>query len=241
MLNIYHLYPELLNLYGDRGNVLAFAERCRWRGLKAKVKEVCLGDTLDLQEADFLFMGGGSDREQSIVSRQIASTADQLQKALEEGLVILAVCGGYQMLGRFYLDAGGRKIPGLGILDFHTEAGPDRLIGNVAVQVGDLVVTGFENHGGRTHLGRVSPLGKVLSGHGNNGSDGTEGARYHNLFCTYLHGPLLPRNPWFTDHLISLALKRRGMEKTLKPLDDAWEIQGRDRMLKRLGVPIPTQ
>jgi len=245
VLTVYHLYPELLNLYGDRGNVLAFTQRCRWRGMDVRLEEVSLGDSIDFSRADFLFIGGGSDREQSILARDMASIGEHLRAAMEDGLVVLAVCGGYQMLGTYYQDTEGQKIPGLGIMDFYTEAGEGRLIGNVAVKIngaGERVVTGFENHGGRTHLGDVKPLARVIAGHGNNGIDGTEGARWKNVFCTYLHGPVLPRNPWLTDHLISLALERQGKSGTLEPLSDQLEARGRDRILRRLKVPVtPTR
>ncbi len=245
MLTITHLYPELLNLYGDRGNVMTLAYRCQWRDLSVRVEEVNLGDRTDFSGSDILFIGGGSDREQGMLSDDLARIRDHLARAVEERLVVLAVCGGYQMLGMSYRDAGGREIPGLGILDFHTTDGKGRLTGNTAVEImirgKKEIITGFENHGGRTHLGTVDSLGRVLSGHGNNGRDGREGARYKNLFCTYLHGPVLPRNPWFADYLISLALSRKGKSADLKSLDDSLEIAARSRLLKRLRVTTPTQ
>ncbi|MBC7106122.1 MAG: glutamine amidotransferase, partial [Firmicutes bacterium] len=227
-------------LYGDRGNVLAFVARCRWRGIPVRVLEVGLGDPVDFGEVDFVFLGGGSDREQDIMARDLLARRDDLAAAVEEGLVVLAICGGYQLLGRYYRAADGPLIPGLGLLDFHTRAGKKRLIGNVAVEV-DLdgwrvTLYGFENHAGRTYLGDLAPLGRVLVGHGNNGEDGTEGARYKNVFCSYLHGPLLPKNPALTDHLIRLALRRRGLPEELEPLDDTLEREAVRVMLRRLKV-----
>ncbi|WP_211230009.1 type 1 glutamine amidotransferase [Desulfovirgula thermocuniculi] len=241
LLKVCHLYPDLLNLYGDRGNVMAFVRRCRWRGIGVEVVAVDLGDEVDFREMDFLFLGGGSDREQGLMARDLVRRRECLREAIEDGLVVLAICGGYQLLGRYYRSADGRTIPGLDLLDFYTEAGASRLIGNVAVEVvieGERVkVTGFENHAGRTYLGRIAPFGRVLAGHGNNGRDGTEGARYKNVFCSYLHGPLLPKNPRLTDHLISLALRRRGLPAELTPLDDGLEAAASEVMLRRLLGP----
>ncbi|NHM26033.1 glutamine amidotransferase [Desulfofundulus sp. TPOSR] len=238
MLKVCHLYPDLLNLYGDRGNVMAYVRRCQWRGMEVEVYRINLGDPVDFQEMDFLFLGGGSDREQNLMARDLEKRRELLQAAVEDGLVVLAICGGYQLLGRYYRTLEGQVIPGLGLLDFYTEAGRKRMIGNVAVELeieGEPVrVTGFENHAGRTFLGQISPLGRVLVGYGNNGEDGTEGARYKNVFCSYLHGPLLPKNPRLVDYLISLALKRRGLPAELAPLDDRLERAAAEIMLKRL-------
>ncbi|WP_041283159.1 type 1 glutamine amidotransferase [Desulfofundulus kuznetsovii] len=238
MLKVCHLYPDLLNLYGDRGNVMAYVRRCQWRGMEVEVYRINLGDPVDFQEMDFLFLGGGSDREQNLMAGDLEKRRELLQAAVEDGLVVLAICGGYQLLGRYYRTLEGQVIPGLGLLDFYTEAGRKRMIGNVAVELeieGEPVrVTGFENHAGRTFLGQISPLGRVLVGYGNNGEDGTEGARYKNVFCSYLHGPLLPKNPRLVDYLISLALKRRGLPAELAPLDDRLERAAAEIMLKRL-------
>ncbi|MBE3588005.1 MAG: glutamine amidotransferase [Thermoanaerobacteraceae bacterium] len=232
------MYPDLLNLYGDRGNVLAFVRRCQWRGIAVEVHRINLGDAIDFREMDFLFLGGGSDREQNLMAADLEKRREQLGEAVEDGLVVLAICGGYQLLGRYYRTLEGRVIPGLGLLDFYTEAGRKRLTGNVAVEVavgGEKVrVTGFENHAGQTFLGQIAPLGRVLAGYGNNGRDGTEGARYKNVFCSYLHGPLLPKNPRLTDHLIALALSRRGLPADLTPLDDRLETVAGEVMLRRL-------
>ncbi len=239
MLKVCHLYPDLLNLYGDRGNVIAFIQRCRWRDIPVELVEVNLGDQVDFSEMDFLFLGGGSDRAQNIIAADLAARRDMLKEAIEAGLVTLAICGGYQLLGKYYRTLEGEEIPGLGILDYYTLAGENRLTGDCAVEVnldGQLIkITGFENHAGKTYLGDIEPLGKVLAGHGNNGTDGTEGARYKNTFCSYLHGPLLPKNTAVTDYLIKLALNRRGMDIELAPLDDSFERRANNVMLKRLG------
>jgi len=235
-----HLYPELLNLYGDRGNVTAIVRRCQWRGLPVVLRQVHLGEWADFRQFDLLFIGGGSDREMAACSADFLRRAENLGKAVEGGLVVLAVCGGYQLLGHYYQTAGGKTVTGLGILDFYTVAGNRRLVGNAAadVRLGGVRVrlAGFENHLGRTYLGRVEPLGKVVFGHGNNGLDGTEGARYKNVFCTYLHGPVLPKNPAFSDHLIELAAGRKGLAETLGPLDDGLEHAARRAAFKLMGL-----
>lgn len=239
MLSVCHLYPDLLNLYGDRGNVIAFLQRCRWRNIPVRLVEINLGDPLDFSEIDFMFLGGGSDREQNIMAADLVTRKEPLRQAIEDGLVTLAICGGYQLLGQYYQMPDGSKIPGLGLLDYYTEAGQQRLIGNVAIEMelgaSKIKATGFENHGGQTYLGAgVAPLGKVLSGHGNNGKDGYEGARYKNVFCSYMHGPMLPKNSDLTDYLIQLALERRGMNIKLQPLDDDLENSANAVMLSRL-------
>lgn len=240
MLTVCHLYPDLLNLYGDRGNVIAFVRRCQWRGIPVRVQEVNLGQPVDFKAVDFLLLGGGSDREQELITADLQQRTPDLAAAVEEGLVVLAICGGYQLLGRYYRTLEGAEIPGLRILDLYTEAGTKRLIGNIAVEIEldgrKIHACGFENHSGQTFLGKVKPLGRVLKGHGNNGQDGLEGARYKNVFCTYLHGPLLPKNPALTDHLLQLALRRRGMEADLSPLDDIFENRANRVMLRRLGI-----
>ncbi|MTI82027.1 MAG: glutamine amidotransferase [Firmicutes bacterium] len=239
MLSVCHLYPDLLNLYGDRGNVIAFLQRCRWRGIPVDLQEVNMGDNINFSQIDFLFLGGGSDREQNLMAADLGKHRDKLAQAIDDGLVVLSICGGYQLLGQYYRTLDGKEIPGLGILDHYTEAGEKRLIGNVAIEMEldgrKVKATGFENHGGKTILkDDVKPLGKVLSGYGNNGEDGYEGARYKNVFCSYLHGPLLPKNQELTDYLIKQALKRRGMEEKLTAIDDSVEQSANERMLKRL-------
>lgn len=239
MISVCHLYPDLLNLYGDRGNIIAFQQRCRWQGIPVTVRNISLGDTVDFGEYDFIFLGGGSDREQNLIAADLMLRRDEFEAAIENGLVVLAICGGYQLLGRYYLTGDGEKIPGLGILDFFTQAGDRRLVGNVAIEVelggNRTKVVGFENHSGQTYLGNIRPLGKVLSGKGNNGRDKLEGARYKNVFCTYLHGPLLPKNATLTDYLIALALERRGLEHKINLLDNSFEDNACQVMLRRLG------
>ncbi|MGO0121920.1 type 1 glutamine amidotransferase [Desulfothermobacter acidiphilus] len=241
MLRICHLYPDLLNLYGDRGNILVLLQRCRWRGIPVSLREVRYGEPVDLAEVDLLFLGGGSDQAQRIAAEDLSSRAADLRDAVEKGLVVLAICGGYQLLGHYYRLPGGGELPGLGLIDFCTEAGPERLIGDIAVEVilggRKQILCGFENHSGRTYLGQVKPLGRVLRGFGNNGRDGTEGVRYRNVFGTYLHGPLLPKNPALADHLINLALQRRGLRVVLPPLRDFWEKEARRVILRRLHLP----
>lgn len=243
-LNICHLYPDLLDLYGDRGNILALAARCRWRGIEPAIQKASIGENLDFRKMDILFLGGGSDREQGLLVQDLMQREDELRSAIEDGLVVLSICGGYQMLGKFYQMANGEKIQGLGILDVWTIAGAKRLIGNVVVELDEQVVNansrfktlvGFENHSGKTYLGQgVRSLGKVLSGNGNNGDDGQEGVRYHNVFGTYLHGPLLPKNPHFADLLLELAMLRRGLDPRLGELNDHLEQLAHEAMVKRL-------
>jgi CobQ-like glutamine amidotransferase family enzyme len=237
-LNICHLYPDLLDLYGDRGNILALAARCRWRGIEAVIQQASLGEELDFMGMDILFVGGGSDREQGLLVQDLMRREKELRRAIENGLVVLAICGGYQMLGKYYQMASGEKIQGLGIIDIWTIAGAKRLIGNVVVEINDerfKTLVGFENHSGKTYLGEgVMPLGKVLFGNGNNGEDHEEGVRYRNVFGTYLHGPLLPKNPHFADMLLELAILRRGSDTCLSKLDDRLEELAHEAMVKRL-------
>jgi len=255
MLRICHLYPELLNLHGDRGNVIAIKQRCAWRGIEADVCEVKIGETFEPEQADILYLGGGSDRAQALIATDIAARRAALSRAVEDGLVVLAICGGYRMLGKYYSTDQGQKIPGLALIDIYTEPGKTRFAGNclVEMKIGEqkVRVAGFENHAERTYLGpNVRPLGRVLHGHGNNGEDKTEGARYKNVFGSYLHGPLLPKNSYLTDLLIELALRRRAAKKKsdpkketepgleehlpLAPLDDTLETAAVQVMTKRL-------
>ncbi|MFO7942447.1 MAG: glutamine amidotransferase [Bacillota bacterium] len=240
-ITIGHLYPDLMNLYGDRGNVIALTRRCGWRGIEVRLRRLHVGDSFDLSECDLLFMGGGQDREQELVWPDLEPRRAELEAAVADDVVIFAVCGAYQLLGHYYLTPSGRRIPGLGIMDLHTEAGSKRLIGNAACRSDYLAdpgtLVGFENHGGRTYLGpRCAPLGRVLSGFGNNGEDGTEGAVYRNVFGTYLHGSLLPKNPHFTDLLIERALGRRYPELRLAELDDSLEWRAHRAALRLAGV-----
>ena len=229
-LRLLALYPEQMNIYADRGNLIFLQRRCEWRGIGFSYAASGPGESLDPGAHDLIYIGGGQDRDQRIVARDLVDVKrEALADAVRDGAVLLAVCGGYQLLGHSY-QLGDERIQGLGLADLTTvrEPGP-RLIGNVEIEVdlgeGPRELAGFENHGGRTYLGeRAEPLGRVIRGHGNNGRDGFEGVRRANLIGTYMHGPLLPKNAWLADRLIRLALARReGSEPELAPLDDALE------------------
>ncbi|MGH2952615.1 MAG: type 1 glutamine amidotransferase [Solirubrobacterales bacterium] len=229
-LRLLALYPDQMNIYADRGNVIFLRRRCEWRGIGFAYAGAGLGEPIDPLGHDLIYIGGGQDRDQRLVAEDMLRTKrDAIAAALDGGAAALAVCGGYQLLGHSY-QLGEERIPGLGLVDLETvrEPGP-RLIGNVAIEVelGDRPreLAGFENHGGRTYLGAgVRALGRVIKGFGNNGRDGGEGVRRGNLIGTYIHGPLLPKNAWLADHLIAVALARReGSPPVLEPLDDALE------------------
>jgi CobQ-like glutamine amidotransferase family enzyme len=236
-LRVCALYPDLMNIYADRGNIAVLRARCEWRGLGFDLSASGIGEQLDPAGADLFYIGGGQDRDQAAVARDMVATKrEALHEAAGRDAVVLAVCGGYQLLGHGY-EMGDEDLPGVGLVDLRTvrAAGP-RLIGNCAIEAdlgtGPRVIAGFENHGGRTHLGAGErPLGKVLRGHGNNGSDGFEGVRRRNVIGTYLHGPLLPKNVWLADRLIELAL---GVE--LEPLDDAMEDAAHGSARRAAGV-----
>jgi len=211
-LRVCALYPELMNIYADRGNIAVLRARCEWRGLGFELAATSLGDDLDADAHDLFYIGGGQDRDQVAVAADMAATKrDALHAARDRGAVVLAVCGGYQLLGHSY-QLGDEELPGIGLVDLRTvRANGPRLIGNCAIEAdlgdGPRTIAGFENHGGRTYLGPDErPLGRVLSGHGNNGKDRHEGVHSHNVIGTYLHGPLLPKNVWLADRLIELAL-----------------------------------
>ena len=236
-LRVCALYPDLMNIYADRGNIAILRARCEWRGLGFEVNASGIGQPLDADGADLFYMGGGQDRDQAAVARDMVATKkDALHEAAERDAVILAVCGGYQLLGHGY-EMGDEELPGVGLVDLRTVRSPGpRLIGNCAIEAdlgtGPRVIAGFENHGGRTHLGAgEEPLGKVLRGYGNNGDDGFEGVRRGNVIGTYLHGPLLPKNVWLADRLIELAL---GIE--LEPLDDELEDAAHQSARRAAGV-----
>jgi CobQ-like glutamine amidotransferase family enzyme len=229
-LRLLALYPDQMNIYADRGNILFLRHRCEWRGISFSYAASGPGERFDPGAHDLIYIGGGQDRDQRMVAGDmVASKGDDLAAAVDDGAVLLAVCGGYQLLGHSY-QLGEERIPGLGLADLETVREPgERLIGNVAIEAdlgtGPQLIAGFENHGGRTHLGGdAQPLGRVVKGFGNNGRDGLEGVRRDNLIGTYLHGPLLPKNAWLADRLIQLALARRaGSEPELAPLDDSFE------------------
>ena len=233
------LYPDLMNIYGDRGNILTLLKRAEWRGYDARLIELGRGTTQHMEDVDVFFFGGGQDREQALVYEDLLEHKQPpLERAVNAGAAVLAVCGGYQLLGHYYQTADGERFPGIGLIDVKTEAGKKRFIGDVVIdtQVEGLTpstLVGFENHSGRTFLGpEAKPLGRVRLGFGNNGSDGGEGYLQGGVLGTYLHGSLLPKNPHLADHLIRTALRRRG-GADLSPLDDSVEMAAHERILER--------
>jgi CobQ-like glutamine amidotransferase family enzyme len=242
-IKLYHLYPDAMNLYGDLGNVIALKKRCEWRGLEFEVVEVRVGDKMDFSDCDILFMGGGQDRGQKIISADLQKRGEEIKERIEEGMVALTICGGFQLFGKYFKTNDGTVIPGINVFDAETVAGEKRLIGNVVLDITHTstewthnfkfkqletpttTLVGFENHSGLTKLGpKTKPLGYVLSGFGNAGDGGYEGGYYKNAFGTYLHGSLLPKNPHFADHLIEMALiNRYGSPIPLDKLDDSLE------------------
>lgn len=233
-VTIGHLYPDLLNLYGDRGNIQCMRKRCEWRGIEAEVREFQITDAIDFNALDIVLLGGGSDREQMLVCERLKAIQKDFQGYVEDGGVVIAVCGGYQLLGHYY-DTDDGRIEGLSLVDLYTEQGSPRLISNIVIQNDQMEVpiVGFENHGGRTYINDNQPLGKVLFGFGNNGEDGQEGVLYKNVIGTYLHGPLLPKNPQISDLLIRRALERKYGKAELSPLDDAQELEANQYIVER--------
>jgi lipid II isoglutaminyl synthase (glutamine-hydrolysing) len=230
-IRIGHLYPDYLNIYADRGNIAVLTRRAEWRGHEVSVDAIGIGDSLTPGAHDLLYVGGGQDREQALVATDISSKGEVLREAVNAGAAILAVCGGYQLLGRRYADQSGAELPGAGVLPLETVAGSRRMIGDVLLAC-ELepgrreTLAGFENHAGRTMLDEgAEPLGQVVSGFGNDGDSGFEGCRLGRVVGTYLHGPLLPRNPWFADWLLAQALAHRigGEVPKLEPLADDLE------------------
>lgn len=233
------LYPDLMNIYGDRGNILTLVKRAEWRGFDARAIDLGRGITNRMEEVDVFFFGGGQDREQALVYEDLLEFKQPpLEAAVAAGAMVLAVCGGYQLLGHYYQTAEGDRFPGIGLIDVRTEAGKKRFIGDVVVDariegLEPATLVGFENHSGRTFLGPAAlPLGRVRLGSGNNGSDGTEGCLQGNVLGTYLHGSLLPKNPQLADYLIRRALNRRGITE-LAPLDDSIELAAHEQILQR--------
>lgn len=233
-LTIGHLYPELLNLYGDRGNIQCMMKRSLWRGIEAETIALSLEDSIDFSKLDIVLLGGGSDREQRIVCSRLRDIRENFHHYVEDGGSVLAVCGGYQLLGHYYKTEED-TLEGLSLVDLYTEHGSPRLIDNIVLENPDftLPIVGFENHGGRTYIGDNKPFGKVVYGHGNNGEDGQEGVLYKNVVGTYLHGPLLPKNPHICDYLLSNALERKYGKGALEPLDDTQETQANQELYKR--------
>ncbi len=263
-LNICHLYPDLMDTYGDKGNIIALQKRCGWREIETMYFPVSLNDKLEPKKYDIFFFGGGQDKAQTVVGPDLLKKAKDLTTAIESGSVLLSICGGYQLLQKYFKTKEGEEIKGVGLFDAYTVGSNDRMIQNLLIdinpelqnQINNVILgseatpesvakndsgqakmtqlIGFENHSGKTYLGKgVEPLGKVIKGAGNNGEDGTEGAVYKNAFGCYLHGSLLPKNPHFADYLIAKALERRHGKIKLEPLDDTLEWQAYDSAIKR--------
>lgn len=246
VLNLAYLYAEVMNIYGDRGNVISLQRRCAWRDIELRVHTLEVGGSIDWAECDLAFFGGGQDSGQALIADDFfRRQADGLARAVEDGMALLAICGGYQMLGHYFLTYTGEKLPGIGLFDVHTVGGKKRLIGNIVIeadldetggQASSQRLVGFENHSGRTYHGPgVRSLGRVLTGYGDNGEDGAGGALYRNAVGCYLHGSLLPKNPQIADYLLLRALRRRyGSSASLPPLDDRLELAAQQSMIRRL-------
>lgn len=235
-ISIAHLYPKLLNLYGDRGNVITLIKRCEWRGIEVEFEEINTGDSI--KEHDLYFIGGGQDKQQIEVAGELYLQKNNLTDQRDKGAVFLGICGGYQLMGHYYRPFDAEQLNGISLMDAYTVAGKKRFIGNVTAVTDFLdprTLVGFENHSGLTYLqGETKPLATVTTGNGNNGQDKTEGGRYKNVFGTYLHGSLLPKNPHFADYLIELALEKRYNDKiTLDKLDDALEYQTHNSLINK--------
>lgn len=239
ILKICHLYPTLMSVAADRGNLYSIKKRCEWRGIGVEVEPVYVKQTPDFTQFDILLFHGGADREMELASRDIQFKGPALQEAAEAGVVFLAVCAGYQLLGNYYKPSQGPELKGVGLIDFYTEGGSTRFMTHMALECkfdyrGKNVLVGYENHSGRTYLGsNTEPLGRVIAGWGNNGKDGYEGVHYKHVYGSYLHGPILPKNPWFTDYLITQALERRYGAVELAPLDDEIEDAAHQAALQR--------
>ncbi|EKU46841.1 type 1 glutamine amidotransferase [Staphylococcus massiliensis] len=234
-LTIYHFMTDKLNLYSDIGNIIALKQRAKKRNIKLNVVEVNETEGVTLDGCDIFFIGGGSDREQAIATRELSKIKDELKKAIEDGMPGLTICGGYQFLGKKYISADGSELEGLNILDFYTESKPGRLIGDIVIKsetFGEIV--GFENHGGRTYH-NFDTLGSVVNGYGNNDDDKKEGLHYKNLLGTYLHGPILPKNHEISDYLLEQACKRKGIPFEPKELDNTEEEAAKQYIIKRVS------
>lgn len=239
-LEICHLYPDLLNLYGDRGNIICMKKRLEWRGIEAEITELPLGSSADFSQFDLFFVGGGQDQERELLLGDLnLGKAKEIVSAVEDEKVFLAICGGYQMMGQYYKTYTGKQYDFIGALELYTLGTEQRMVGNCifecTAESGGSTVVGFENHSGKTYLGRgVSELGRIITGFGNNGEDQTEGARYKNVFCSYSHGPLLPKNPQLADLILLAALQRKYPNACLESLDDDFETAAHTYMLERL-------
>src|SRR3990167_3134127 len=252
-LNVCHLYPDLMDTYGDMGNIITIQKRCQWRGINVNIVDINVGQSLSTFDFDFYFFGGGQDKAQMIVGKDLLKKGRILKKAIDDGAVLLSICGGYQLLQKYFKTKSGEIIKGIGLFDAYTVGSNDRMIQNLLVKINPVLETeiksnypttdyqlpttnliGFENHSGKTYLGKqTKSLGKVIKGSGNNGEDKTEGAVYKNAFGCYLHGSLLPKNPHFADYLIAKALERRYGKVKLKPLDDGIEWQAHKSAVDR--------
>lgn len=233
-IKIAHMYPELLNLYGDMGNIASLKKRAEWRNIQVEVKEYSLDEEIDFENIDILFIGGGSDKEQITVCNKLKEYKESIVKYVENNGVLIALCGGFEILGDYYT-LNGKKISALNILDIYTEYANDRLIDDIIVKADFLErpIVGFENHGGRLYIKNNKPLGKVVYGNGNNGKDGFEGIVYKNIIGTYMHGPLLPKNPHLTDYIIKKALQNKYGDVELQELDDSVEFAANDYIVNR--------
>lgn len=235
IIRIAHLYPDMLNLYGDRGNIIALTERMKARNIDVVTDQITMGKSFNSDDYDILFVGGGQDFEQDVLLDDLKKGKDiEIKRAIENSKVFLAICGGYQMLGKYYKTYDGKMLEYMGALDFYTEGKEERMIGNYAFKTKEgIEVVGFENHSGRTYLGKnVEPLGKMIKGYGNNGEDGTEGVCYKNTFGTYSHGPVLPKNSQLADLLIAKAVENKYGKADLAPLDDTLEIKAQQQVMK---------
>lgn len=225
-ITIAHLYPNELNIYGDRGNIIALSKRLKWRGYGVKIEQVHPGHSYDFTKSDIIFGGGGQDKGQEIVAQDLQKRKPELIAAANDGVIMLGICGTYQLFGNRFVTLSGKEIPGIGIFQAETVGSKKRMIGNVVISTSFGTLVGFENHSGKTNLfAGQEALGKVLKGYGNNSSSGFEGAVMNNSFGTYLHGPLLPKNPQFTDVLLRRALERKYGNVSLEPLNDSLEHQ----------------
>ncbi len=248
-LTIFHLYPDAMNLYGDRGNVITLVRRMHERAIDVDLIEIKRGDKADFKYADIVFMGGGQDRGQKVIAPDLARRTGQIKSEVEKGLVCLTICGGFQLFGKYFKTSGGEILEGISIFDAYTVGSDQRCIGNIVIDISETLpslchsraggnlktLVGFENHSGLTYLeGNTKPLGKVLTGYGNTGDKTYEGAVYKNCYGTYLHGPVLPKNPHFADHLIQTAINRRyGSWAPMKKIDDSIEIAAHKAAIAR--------
>ncbi len=239
-LIIGYLYGDLMNIYGDTGNIITLQKRAEWRGIEVKVKQISVGDKLNAKDVDLFFFGGGQDQSQVEVAKDLQTKASVLKSEIERGVPLLSICGGYQLLGEYYQPFDGPKLPGVGIFPAYTKASHDRMIGNITIACSllpDALLVGFENHSGKTYLhNKSSALGTISKGFGNNGEDKTEGCIYKNAIGCYMHGSLLPKNPKLADWLLEKALEvKYGKKIELKPLDDTLENQAHIAAIKRFS------